>query len=306
MTFVSLVFFMSGVLAMRRDMVTYFSMVKVQAHGYAEHMKAFLKKIVPLPMRVQLKKLGYAWLDFRDPITAPRVPSRVETFIGGGDFVQVGDDFFQNLKRHGLKSTDQVLDVGCGQGRMARPLIDYLSQGHYTGMDIAAEGITWCKAQYDDVPNFEFIHMDVFNSRYNQSGAQQAADYKFPLQDNSQDLTFLTSVFTHMLAADVENYLMEIARTLKPDGTALITWYLLDEVSRTTKKPALDFRYKFDEVSWTTVKSTPEAAIAFDVDFVKSLYAKAGLSIETIEHGYWARPDAPYMLQDMIVARKTI
>jgi SAM-dependent methyltransferase len=109
-----------------------------------------------------------------------------------------------------------------------------------------------------------------------------------------------------MLAADVENYLMEIARTLKPDGTALITWYLLDEVSRTTKKPALDFRYKFDEVSWTTVKSTPEAAIAFDVDFVKSLYAKAGLSIETIEHGYWARPDAPYMLQDMIVARKTI
>ncbi len=263
-----------------------------------------LKKIVPLPVRVQLKKLGYAWLDWRNPITAPRVPSRAATFIGGGDFVAVGDDFFRNLQRHGLKPTDKVLDVGCGQGRMARPLVGYLSEGHYTGMDITAEGIAWCEAQYVDVPNFDFIHMDVFNSRYNKGGTQQAAEYIFPVADNSQDLTFLTSVFTHMLAADVENYLMQISRTLKSGGQALITWYLLDEVSRAAQSPKLDFQYEFDEVSRTTVKSTPEAAIAFDLEFVTALYAKAGLDIVTIEHGYWARPDAQFMLQDMIVARK--
>ncbi len=267
-------------------------------------MKAFLKKIVPLPLRVQFKKLSYAWLDWRDPITAPRVPSRAKTFIGGGDFVAVGEDFFKTLKRHGLKSSDYVLDVGCGQGRMARPLVDYLTDGHYIGMDIAAEGIAWCENQYADVLHFDFIHMDVFNSRYNKEGSQQAADHVFPLANNSQDLTFLTSVFTHMLAADVENYLMEIARMLKPGGKCLVTWYLLDDVSRKAKSGALDFQYVFDDVSRTTVKSTPEAAMAFDIDFVKALYAKAGLEIDMIEHGHWARPESEFMLQDMIMARK--
>ena len=266
-------------------------------------MKALLKKVVPLPVRVEIKKLGHAWLDWRNPVAGKRVPSRRETFIGGGDFVAVGDGFFKTLKRHGLRPENNVLDIGCGQGRMARPMVDFLT-GDYLGMDINSAGIVWCQAQYAEVPNFQFQHMDAYNSRYNKAGTQAAEDYIFPVENDRFDMVYLTSVFTHMLAKEVENYLCEISRSLKQGGQVLATWYLLDETSQAAERPHIDFAYEFDAVSRTSVKSTPEAAIAFDINFVKSLYEKAGLEIVTIEFGHWARPDSPYMLQDLIVARK--
>lgn len=267
-------------------------------------MRAFFKKLIPLALRVRLKQLGHSWLDLRDPITTPRVPSRAMTFIGGGDFVTVGEDFFKTLKRHGLDPTDNVMDVGCGQGRMARPLIDYLDQGHYVGLDIALDGIEWCQKHYAELPNFKFIHMDVYNSRYNPRGSQKAAEYVFPIEDESQDLIFLTSVFTHMLAQDVEAYLYEFNRILKPGGKALISWYLLDDVTRNITHAELDFKYKLDDVSCTTVKSTPEAAIAFDQRYIAELYKKAGFQMIKTEPGSWARPESGFMLQDLIVAVK--
>ena len=267
-------------------------------------MKSLAKRILPLAVRVKLKQFGHHYLDLVKPVKTKRVPSRAETFIGGGDFVAVGEHFFQTLKRHGLKANDSVMDVGSGQGRMARPLVDYLSSGTYIGLDIVKSGIDWCETEYADVPNFRFLHMDLYNSRYNKEGAIAAKDYVFPVEDASQDVIFLTSVFTHMLAEDIQSYLKEFERVLKPGGKALITWYILDDETIQAPNPALDFRYKFDDVSYTTVKSTPEAAIAFDKAFIKSAYEKAGLIIASIEKGHWAKVDSPYMLQDMIIATK--
>ena len=77
-------------------------------------VKQALKKIIPLSMRSWLKVAGYSVLDVIDPITAPRVPSRRQTTIGGGDFIAVGDSFFSILKESGLTPDMKVLDVGCG------------------------------------------------------------------------------------------------------------------------------------------------------------------------------------------------
>ncbi len=107
-----------------------------------------------------------------------------------------------------------------------------------------------------------------------------------------------------MFKDDVENYLSEIARVLKPGGKCLVTWFLLDEVSRRSQHPVMNFAYNVDEVSRTTVQSNPEAAIAFDLDFVRGLYEKYGLKIEDIEHGKWGRPESRFDLQDMIIAAK--
>ncbi|HEX8254186.1 MAG TPA: hypothetical protein VF846_13660 [Thermoanaerobaculia bacterium] len=43
--------------------------------------------------------------------------------VGGGDFRQVGEDLVKVLADHGLKSTDRVLDIGCGVGRVALPRV---------------------------------------------------------------------------------------------------------------------------------------------------------------------------------------
>ena len=244
-----------------------------------------------------------AWADLVGPPLPPRVPPRRQTFIGGGDFVSVGNDFLRQLKHHGLTPQMKVLDVGCGQGRMARPMTEFLT-GRYEGFDIDKSGIEWCRDNYKDAPNFTFHHADVFNARYNKGGKTPAKDFRFPFEDNGFDRVFLTSVFTHMFKDDVENYLSEIARVLKPGGSCLITWFLLDEISRQSQHPVMNFAYEVDAVSRTTVKSNPEAAIAFDLDFIRGLYEELGLHIESIEHGKWGRPDSSYDLQDMIVAVK--
>ncbi len=263
-----------------------------------------LKQMVPLTIRQELKRQLAAREDRRDPITTPRVPPRAETLIGGGDFEHVGNEFFGILKRHGLSPDMAVLDVGCGQGRMARPLVGYLDNGSYHGFDISLEGIAWSQIHYADLPNFFFEHVPVYNKRYNRDGDIKGSDFVFPYEDNQFDMIFLTSVFTHMFKADVENYLSQIERVLKPGGKCLITWFLLNDVSQSAEKPFFDFAYDFDKVSKTTTPKNPEAALAFDEVFVRDLYDRCGLTIADIEYGTWAQPDSSFQLQDMVVAGK--
>lgn len=267
-------------------------------------MVKLVKTIIPLSVRVKLKWLWFALHDIKQGPVEPRVPSRRKTFIGGGDFISVGENFFKTMKRYGLTENMDVLDVGCGQGRMARPLIGFFNKGSYRGFDIVRSGIEWCQREYIGAGPFEFSHADVYNKRYNKTGKVAAADFKFPFPDDSFDRVFLTSVFTHMFAKDVENYLSEVSRVMRPNGKALITWFLLDEVSRQSQNQVLNFNEVIDDVSRTTVKSNPEAAIAFDLGYVVSLYQKNGLSIEDIEYGTWGRADSQYSLQDLIIATK--
>lgn len=268
----------------------------------AGRMKRFLKTILPVEIRVGIKRLGHAVHDLVDPIKGARIPPRRDTFIGGGGFAKVGDNFRDTLLRHGLTPEMDILDVGCGQGRMARPLVAVLEGGQYTGFDIDLSGVEWCRTHYADVANFTFDHADVHNARYNVGGTVAAKDYVFPYADNRFDRVFLTSVFTHMFAEDVENYLSEIARVMKPGGKALITWFLWDAGPKPS--PILDFHAEVDAVSRTTLPENPEAALAFDRDWVERLYAKLGLEIEVVELGGWRESVLDGSIQDLVVAGK--
>src|SRR6266566_6868678 len=128
-----------------------------------------------------------ALLGRRDPFTPPR---RLIDSIGGGDFKNTGREFFGYfIEIGGLKPTDCVLDVGCGCGRMAVPLVSFLSdQGQYWGFDIMRPGIEWCQkniAARD--PRFHFQLADVYNPAYHRKGKHPAHLYKFPYQDGFFD-----------------------------------------------------------------------------------------------------------------------
>jgi ubiquinone/menaquinone biosynthesis C-methylase UbiE len=53
----------------------------------------------------------------------------------------------------------------------------------------------------------------------------QAAQYPFPFADSSFDFVYLVSVFTHMLPADMEHYLSEISRVLKPAAKCAVSFF---------------------------------------------------------------------------------
>lgn len=275
-------------------------------------MKKRLARILPKFLRTFLKKMYYFPMEIVDELKKrdAMIPPRRMIFIGDGDFEQIGNEFKKHFIELGnLQPDDRVLDVGCGIGRMAIPLTSYLSkEGEYWGFDIVKKGIEWCQRhispKYD---NFHFLHSDIYNKQYNRKGKIRAQDFKFPFDNQFFDFVFLTSVFTHMLPPDVENYTGEISRVLKAGGKCMITFFLLNEESTNLVRSGtstLDFRYELDGCL-TTDKNTPEDAIAYDEKFVKSLFDKYGLTIsQPISYGSWCNRQNFFGYQDLIVAEK--
>jgi len=231
-------------------------------------------------------------------------------FVGPGDFEKLGQEFKEYfIKLAKLRPSDRVLDVGCGIGRMAIPLTNYLSeQGEYWGFDIVKKGINWCQDRISPkFNNFHFLHSDIHNNSYNPKGNILAKDFQFPFDDKLFDFIFLISVFTHMLPLDLENYLSEISRVSKTGGKCLITFYLLNEESKKQihlGKSHYNFQNKINGC-FTINKDDPEAAIAYPEEFIKRLFKKYRFEIiQPVNYGSWCKREKFLSWQDIIIATK--
>jgi SAM-dependent methyltransferase len=209
-----------------------------------------------------------------------------------------------------LKPSEDVLEIGCGVGRVALPLTRYLDpEATYEGLDVVAEAIDWCVANITSgYPNFRFRQSDIFNRWYNPDGRTQAKDYRFPYEDEAFDFAFLTSVFTHMFPEDVENYLFETTRVLKPGARVLLTFFLLNEesIALMKKGEGFVFEHEFDGFRAAS-REVPEATIALHEEFVLDLLRRCGLVTRTpIHYGVWAGDrEGSSVYQDTIVADVT-
>ena len=271
-----------------------------------------LRRAIPIPVRRSLKQLYLRTLDFSDRSARRRdmVPPRTMYFVGDGDYKTVGLEFRNLFAQYGgLKPEHRVLDVGCGIGRMAAPLTEYLSgPGEYRGFDIVKKGVAWSQANITPrYPHFQFLHSDVRNKFYNPDGVFEASSYRFPYEDVSFDFVFLTSVFTHMFPADLENYEREIARVLKRGGTCFVTMFLLNEESQRLieeKRSTQNFIYKL-EGCVTTDPTNPEGSLGFEEGYIRQLFARLGLSIrEPIQYGAWCGRNQFLSYQDIVIATK--
>jgi SAM-dependent methyltransferase len=238
-------------------------------------------------------------------------------FVGhaDSDFAVTGDEFLNHFRTlGGLQPTDRVLDIGCGIGRMARPLAGFLTTpGSYDGFDVNPGGIAWCARHYRDHSHshshstFTFVEADLFNSRYHRAGTQSAAEFTFPYADGSFDFAVATSVFTHLLEGEAERYVAEAARTLAPGGRLFATWFLLDETSRAalaTDRAALPFPEPEAHVSLLD-EDVPEEAVAFDRAWLAEALQRHGLTLTGVHEGSWrGEHEGAPTFQDIVVATK--
>ncbi len=251
-------------------------------------------------------------LDLRDRLSgrADRlVPPRRLDFVGHSDFVETGDEFLGHfVELGGLQPHHAVLDVGCGIGRMARPLAGFLSgEGSYHGFDVNRDGIGWCRRRYARFRNFHFVVADLYNRRYNPHGTQKAIDYRFPYEAERFDFAILASVLTHLLEDEAEHYLSETARVLKPGGRAVATFFLLEEESRrliAEGRSGLDFLEPEAHVSVLS-DDMPEEAVAYDEGWVYERVAGHGMRIlEPVRPGSWCGREGALSFQDVVVLEK--
>ncbi|HEY7859270.1 MAG TPA: class I SAM-dependent methyltransferase [Candidatus Nanopelagicales bacterium] len=244
------------------------------------------------------------------------VPPQTIRFMQDTDasFVTTARTLVAVLARNGLHDTSDVLDVGCGYGRLAVGLLDRQEfTGTYLGFDILRRHIAWCSAVVTNVdPRFVFALLDVRNERYNPEGTLDPATTPFPAASASIEVCALFSVFTHLYRSTVEHYLSEIARALRPGGVAVTTWLLFDDerlAAVASDDSEYPLRLQGTDGTRFMLAEDPLRAIGYPTQDVVTMARKAGLEVVEVELGYWVEghtADANGReFQDMVTLRRT-
>jgi SAM-dependent methyltransferase len=238
----------------------------------------------------------------------PIPPPELAPGVGAGEFRRTGNEIVGlTMVMAGLNPDDRVLDIGCGLGRAAWPFSRLLDErGTYDGFDASAAYIAWCRDSLSlDPERFRFHHFDLYSSHYNPAGTIASESFVFPWPDGAFTLAIANSLFTHVSAAAVANYLRQIARTLDKGGRLFASFFVLDDASRPLAeagKTHPPFTSRFAEGMWAD-PADPDNAVAFDAQWLADTLQAAGLTFEAFYPGRW-RQIAAAQYQDVVIARR--
>ena len=125
----------------------------------------------------------------------------------GGEFEAFGAMQRDLLISCGLRPDGYVIDVGCGSGRLAKPLSAYLT-GRYLGIDVVQDLLDYA-SRLVNRPDWHFA---------------PAPGLTIPSPDSAADIVCFFSVFTHLLHEQSYSYLRDAVRALKPDGKIVFSF----------------------------------------------------------------------------------
>jgi len=146
----------------------------------------------------------------------PLPPSGLARRVGGTE----GEQFLAQGRR--IKQTilaslpadwsfagTRVLDFGCGVGRVLRHFAAEASQAELHGCDVDLQSVAWLR--------------EAFPPAFRVTTCERLPPLEYA--DDSFDLVYLISIFTHLVDGEWEPWLRELQRVLKPGGTALVTFH---------------------------------------------------------------------------------
>jgi len=202
-----------------------------------------------------------------------------------------GRDQLRLLEHYGLTPSSDLLEIGCGLGRLAYECASYLDDdATYTGFDIAPVAIEWLEANYAPrLPGFRFDLLDVYNERYRPNLSTGPEQVRFPYDDASFDVVCAFEVFMHVALDGVRNYLQELTRVLRPGGTAVVSFmaiYPEEEEPRYGGRPFV----RVAEGVYTRFPNRRSTSMGFDVDLIRRVIAETGLEEVDALKGRWHTP----------------
>jgi ubiquinone/menaquinone biosynthesis C-methylase UbiE len=125
----------------------------------------------------------------------------------GGAYEAIGASELAILKHCGLQDHSNVIDVGCGSGRLASAL-RHLPTIRYLGTDVVPDLLAYAKTRCNR-PDWRFATVEGLT---------------IPAEDQSADFVTFFSVFTHLTARESAAYLAEAKRVLKPGGKVIASF----------------------------------------------------------------------------------
>ena len=192
-----------------------------------------LRRYVPDPLRPLSRRLYHSlyrtglrlqwWIEdlWRRPSAHgefPLPPARLRFRVAENsrilDFFTVGMRTAEGLQEamasaaFELRDGASVLDFGCGCGRTLLWLARQFPKVRWHGSDVDAESVEWCR---------ESIPGGIF--------AVNGPLPPLPFPDDSFDLIYGVSVFTHLSEEHQGAWLPELRRVLKPGGVLLLSFH---------------------------------------------------------------------------------
>lgn len=208
------------------------------------------------------------------------------------DYVNSAVDQVKSLEKYcKITTATNILDFGCGQGRFANGLLASKQNiKSYFGIDTDSKSVEWCnKWLNQNNKNYTFLHLAAHNERYNPSVDKRLV---LPINSNTFDIAFLNSVFSHMLATDIEFYLDELYRVLCNNGLLYLTAFVEENVPDVEENPK-DYLGKKAQ--------GPLHRVRYEKSFFLGLLDKSGFTLEDFKHQGIKRTK-----QSVVVARKLL
>ena len=130
----------------------------------------------------------------------------------GGHWQEMGIKLSKFVQSQGVKSGMDLLDFGCGSGRLAYALAKDVQLKSYVGIDIIPEFLRYAEEKCPKPYKF------ILNN-----------SLSIPLSSYQFDFVVGFSIFTHLLQAEIMIYSEEIFNLLKPGGIFLYSFLELDK-----------------------------------------------------------------------------
>jgi ubiquinone/menaquinone biosynthesis C-methylase UbiE len=113
----------------------------------------------------------------------------------------------RHFARHVSLQNKHILDWGCGPGRIIRHMPEVVGNGcRYYGTDYNAQSIAWCQKH---LPGIQFN--------------QNPLHAQLPYPDQSMDVIYGISIFTHLSEPLHQDWFQELYRVLRPGGILFLT-----------------------------------------------------------------------------------
>ncbi|MDX6289544.1 MAG: hypothetical protein QOH42_1343 [Blastocatellia bacterium] len=215
-------------------------------------------------------------------LTPEEIAAGAHRDLVGGLWDEIGVLQFDFLRQQGLLPQHKLVDIGCGALRCGIPIIRYLDEGNYYGLDINASLI--------EAGQHEIEHAGLKSKQ-----PHLLVNDKFEMEHFgiSFDFAIAQSVFTHLHMNLIVRCLVEVRKILKSGGKFYATFFLAPSPGHLmpikhepggiiTNFDTDPFHYSFRELEW--------------------LAAIAGFSARLI--GDWNHPRSQQMLELSVTQEK--